>query len=207
MSQAVTTNGAAVASKQVYSTPPVHLSDACMLVSWSRRSTKQNPIEASERYRGIVVDKAALAVAPDACSSKFQRLLQSTLHTLADGAFQAWATDNMAAVEYDGAAITVDSVLSFWADKKAKETIDAAAVLAWLESSETYKNLNDAQRAVWKVKVPKIAAPSYKGSFTTGEAAKIVARITEADAETATGLFIVQRLNNILGEQSQEDAL
>lgn len=204
---ATTTNGAATASLQVYSTPPVHLHESCMLVSWSRRSTKQNPVDASERYRGIVIDRSALAIAPDACSSKFQRLLQSTIHNLADSMFQGWATDNMSTVQYDGAPITVDNVLAFWADKKQREVIDGAAVLAWLEASKTWAALTETQRAAWKMKLPKIAAPSYKGSFSTGEAAKIMARFDEEDADTPTGLFICQRLNNILGEQSQEDAL
>ena len=82
-----------------------------------------------------------------------------------------------------------------------------AAVLAWLEASKTWAALTETQRAAWKMKLPKIAAPSYKGSFSTGEAAKIMARFDEEDADTPTGLFICQRLNNILGEQSQEDAL
>lgn len=209
MTATITTNGAAIASPQVFSTPPVNVHENCMLVSWSRRSTKQNPIETADRYRGLVIDKAALTLAPDACASKFQRLLQSTVHTLADTMFQAWATENMAETQYNGAPVNIDNVLMHWAEKKAREVIDAATVLTWLESSETWGKLTQPQQAAWKIKLPKIAAPSYKGSFTTGEAVKIIARLgeSEADADTQIGLFILQRLNNILGEVSQEDAL
>ena len=201
------TNAATTASKQVFSTPPLSIAETCRLVSWSRRSTTQNPVDAANRYRGIVVESAALAIAPDACTSKFQRLLQSTIHNLADAMFQAWATDNLPALEYDGAAITTDSVLMFWADKKSKETIDGAAILAWLEASETWKILNDKQRAAWKTLLPKIAAPSYRASFTVSEATKLAARIVESDGEHATGLFILQRLANIMQTVSREGDL
>jgi hypothetical protein len=208
MSQAITTNGAAVASAQVFTVVPLHIADACMLVSWSRRATKQNPIEPGDRYRGIVVERAALAIAPDACSSKFQRLLQSSIHNLADSMFQQWAGDNMAATQYDGAPITVDNVLSFWADRKARETIDGAAVLAWLKASKTHAALpSDQHRAKWEQVVPKIAAPAYRGSFTQDEASKIAARIVEEDADSPVGLFVLQRLSTIIGTVSQADLL
>jgi len=204
----ITANGAAIASTQVYSTPLVNVAEGNTVIAWSRRSTTANPVKQEERYRAVVVSAASLAVPADACSSKFARLLQSTINGLAEGMFQNWAKDNIQAPQYDGAPITVDNVLMHWADQKQRETIDAAAVLAWLKASATWPTLEtEARQKAWEAKLPKIAAPSYKGTFSAKEAAIMIARIQEADAESPVGLFVVQRLNIILGTADQSDAL
>lgn len=205
----ITTNGAAVASSQVFSTPPLNVADGNTVIAWSRRSTTANPVKQEERYRSVIVSTAALAVPADACSSKFARLLQSTVNGLAEGMFQAWAKDNIQSTAYDGAAITVDNVLMHWAEQKQRETIDGAAVLTWLKASKTWADAleTEARRNAWATMLPKIAAPSYRASFSPKEASVMIARIQEEDADTPVGLFVVQRLNTILGTADKSDAL
>lgn len=196
--------GALSASKQVYTTAPVAVAEDAMILAWSRRSTSTNPVPAPERYRGMIVTKAALAVPADACNSKFARLLQATVHKLAEDVFVNWCKQdgNLQRAEYDGAAITVDSALAYWAEERAREQITAANIVEWLNQSATFKALPSEQvRKVWLANVPKIAAPSYKQAFDAESAAKIAARIVEADHEHAICAFILQRCANIMSAE------
>ncbi len=76
---------------------PTNLKPDHITISWARRSTEKNPVAEHERYRGIEVPAALLAIAPEDCRSKFQQLLQSTIHSLADAKFTHWLKENMQA--------------------------------------------------------------------------------------------------------------
>jgi len=210
VTQAPTVNGKNAASAHVFTRPPVALADGCHLVSWSRRSTKANPVAEAERYRGIIIEASAVTVPPDACGSKFLRLVQHTINGLADAMFTAWAKDNIHATSYDGASITTDSVLTYWAEQRQRETIDAAAITEWLKQSATLASFdNEKQRAAWLAIMPKLAAPGYRGALKPDQASTAILRIKEEDTDHAVCAFIMQRLTNIMtpAEDANADAL
>jgi len=192
---------------QVVSTPPSKVEEGSMVIEWSRRSTDKNPLPEAQRYRGIVIPASQLKVPDDSASSKFLRLLQGTIHDLAQALFVEKIKDQMEAIQIDGAAFTVDLVLAYWAEEKQRQSVDAAKITEWLKSSATFKVLNDAQKKGWLEKVPKIAAPSYQGIIRQGEAAAIVSRIVEEDLQHPIAIFILTRANKILSLESVETAL
>lgn len=212
MSNVTTSNAATdetldqVKQLQVVSTPSLKVADTEHVISWSRRSTEKTPVAETERYRAVTVSKDSLKVPHDACNSTFYALLQSTVHKLADASFAAWATDNMMATSVDAARFSLPQILAFWADKKAAETVDAAKIVAFLKTSATLASLPEKLQAVWLSKLPKIAAPSYKQTFTKEQCAAIVAKIVEADTDNAVCIFIMQRANNVIAavEVSEE---
>jgi hypothetical protein len=193
---------------QIISTPPVGgIKDGTTLVSWSRRSTEKNPVPTAERYRGVVIPAANLALPDGATTSKFSRLLQSTIYDLAAGKFQAYITDRMFEATMPTAVLTLDSVIAFWAEEKQRQTIDAAKITDFLKSSETIKTLPENTAKVWISKVPRIAAPSYKNLFSKEQAAVIISKLADADNHSPIYDFIVTRCNNIISEVSEEEAL
>ena len=195
------------ATVQIVSVPPVKVADTDRVVSWSRRSTEKTPVVAEMRYRAVIVPAASLKVPDDACRSKFASLLQSTIHDLADARFQAHIKDQMHATEMPAALLSLDNVLAFWAEEKQRATVDAAKIIEWLKASATFKTLSLAQQAGWLNRLPKIAAPSYKGLINKEQAAAIISKISEDDTEHAVCVFCMTRLNNILGEESTTDVL
>lgn len=194
---------------QVSSVVPASFDErAFFLVAMDRRSTDANPCAAHERHRSILVARSALQVPPDRAHSQFYALLQSTILKLAEGMFAAWAKVNLAATEYPSAKMTLDSVLAYWAEEKQRESIDGAKILAWLAASATLAALAPAKQAVWKSKIPKIAAPSYRQNFSKDQALAILAQLADSDAAHACAIFIAQRCQNIIdAPDSQEEAL
>lgn len=199
---APTTAGQIAPSLHVFTRPPVAVREDARIVAWSRRSTEKNPVPEAERYRGIVVAASALKVPDDACASKFQRLLAATVHKLADEMFTAWCKQdgNLMKAEYDGASLDTDSVLNYWAEERQRETIDGAAITAWLKQSATLAAMEagSAQHKAWLAIMPKLAAPGYKGALKPEQASAAILRIKDEDAEHAVCAFIMQRLTNII---------
>lgn len=195
------------ATVQIVSVPPVKVADDEQVIAWSRRSTDKTPVPAEQRYRGIVIKRAALAVPTDAASSKFHRVLQATINDLAEAMFVAWVKDNMHTLEYEVSRMTLDNVLTFWAEEKQRTAIDGDKIVEWLKESATLKVMPEAKKKVWLSKIPKIAAPSYKQTFTKEQAAAIVAQIAEADVEHPAAVFVLQRANNILSQETVQEAL
>lgn len=199
-------SAATQATFPILSVPPTVLDTAThQLVSWARRSTDKNPVPAHERFRGVVIPR--LLVPSDACTSKFSRLLQATIDSLADGAFTEWVRSRMSALAVPQHLLTLDAILAFWAEEKQRATIDSEKLTAWLKQSATFAALPKERASVWLVKVPKIAAPSYRQNFTKGQAAAIVGAIVDADLDAPEAIFILQRCNNVLTVESQEEAL
>lgn len=205
----ITTNGAATASLQIYSTPPLNIAAGCKILSWSRRSTDKNPVPVAERYRGVVINEQEIRIPADACLSKFHMLLQSTIIGAAEAMLTDWLKEdgNIRASEYTGQALTMDNALMYWSEKKQREQIDAKQITDWLKESATFAELDEAKQKIWLAKVPKIAAPTYKGSFTRNEAAAIVARIADADTDHAIAQFVITRCNAIMMAEDQSDLL
>ncbi len=201
-----TTENTAVLA-QVLSIAPAKIEDNQHVISWSRRSTVQNPVKTEERYRGIVVHSAQLQL-PDGCTtSKFAVLLQNTINDLADKKFAAWAKDNMMIREVDPAMFNLDAVIAFWAEEKQSAQVDATKITAWLTTSKTYLALAPEVQKVWLSKIPKIAAPGYANFFSKAQAATIVSKMHADDIDHTVAQFIATRCNNIITKESQEEAL
>lgn len=194
------------AALQVTSTPPLKVADADMVVNWSRRSTTANPVDTANRYRGVTIPRAKLAIPAEKCSSQFYMLLQSTIHGLADACFQAYIKDRMQETTIPAHVLTLDNVLAYWAEEKQRQVVDADKIAAWLPTSETWKALNDTQRKAWANKLPKIAAPSYALAFTKENAAAIITKIAAEDMENPIALFIATRCTNIINKETEENA-
>jgi hypothetical protein len=207
--ETTTTNATEVAAKltQVVSIAPAKLEDHQHVISWSRRSTDKNPVKTEERYRGIVVPAALLAL-PDGCTtSKFSALLQATIHDLADKKFASWAKDNMMVTQVDASQFSLDAVIIYWAEEKKAAQVDAAKITEWLKTSKTYAALPEQVQKVWLAKIPKIAAPSYALAFSKAQAATIVSKLHADDLDSTVAQFIATRCNNIITKESQEEAL
>ncbi len=191
----------------VLSIAPAKVEDNQIVISWSRRSTEKNPVKTEERYRGIVVHAASLALPDGATTSKFSALLQATIHDLADKKFTAWVKDNMMVREVDPAMFSLDAVIAYWAEEKRAAQIDADKISKWLVTSKTYLALPAETQKVWIAKIPKIAAPSYTNNFSKSQAATIVAKFHADDLDEAVASFIINRCNVILTKESVEEAL
>jgi hypothetical protein len=193
---------------QVVSTPPLKLADTDHLVFWSRRETDKTPVPETERYRGVIVPKESLLVPHVACSSPFYALLQSTIHELAKACFTAWVRDNMLAIHVDAARLSLDRVLAFWAEEKQRTTVDAEKIIDFLKQSKTLASFTANKQKTWLHRIPKIAAPAYRGSIDQEDAAAIIAQIHDDDLADPVAIYIVQRCNNILlGDKSVKEAL
>lgn len=202
-----TTTSEALATLAVVTVAPAKLADNEHLISWTGRSTEKNPLDATNRFRGIVVHSATLAIPDGATTSKFSKLLQETIHKLADAKFSADIKDQMTASTVQAAAYSLDAVLAYWAEEKQRQVIDGAKIIDWLKQSATYQALDAAKQKVWLSIVPKMAAPSYSNIFTTAQAAAIVAKIADADTDHPIALFIATRCNNIINKLTQEAEL
>lgn len=210
MTTAITTLhtlAAGLDSVQIVSVPPVKVEDGKKLVSWSRRSTTANPVTATERFRGVLVSEAALRLPDGATTSKFERLLQSTIDSLADAKFQDYIKDRMLETSMPAAVLTIDSVMAYWAEERQRQTIDGAKISDWLKTSATAAALTPAQSKAWQSKLPKLAAPSYRLNFSKTQAAAIVSKLADADLENPVCIFIATRCNNILTDESVEESL
>ena len=192
---------------QVVSTPPAKVAEFEHVISWSRRSTDKTPVKESERYRGIVVPKSQLKVPDDAAVSKFHRLIQATIDDLADTMFRVWVAEHMASTECDSSRFTVDNVLAFWAEERQRQLVDGAQIVEFLTKSATFKKFDAAKKQVWLSKLPKIAAPSYKNTFTKEQAASVLAQFADDDLQHTVCAFIAQRCNNILTTESVQEVL
>jgi hypothetical protein len=204
MNASVNTTAAVAQDEQIKMAPiftvPQTLTDNQIAVIWSRRSTDKNPVAAENRYRAVVLPASRLQLPDGACTSKFQSLLQSTIHQLAETKLQADLKDGMHLREVPEASLSLDAVLSFWAEEKQRQVIDASAISKWLAESATFASLNPAQQAVWKTQLPKIAAPSYAMIFNAEMAAVIVSKIADADLEHPAALFVCQRCNSVISK-------
>jgi hypothetical protein len=195
------------AKAQIVSVPPVAVKADERIISWSRRSTKQNPVEQCDRYRGIVVKADSLLVPADACNSKFYNLLQTTIHALADACFTDWVRDNMHTLTVETSRFCLDRVLAFWADERQRLTVDAEKIIAFLKDSATMAKFDEAKRKAWLHRVPKIAAPGYAGLVSKEQAAAIIAQVADSDLENPVCIFIITRCNTILNAESATEAL
>lgn len=192
---------------QVISTPPAKLEDGMQLVSWSRRSTEKNPVDAANRFRGVVQSASVLQLPDGSTTSKFSKLLQNTINELADARFTAWVKDNMMATAMPASFTSMDSVLAFYAEEKQRAVMDGAKILTWLKASPTFAALNEKQQKSWLEKMPKMAAPSYAGLFSRENAATVISRIHADDLEAPEAMFIMERCNKIINALSEEDSL
>lgn len=192
---------------QIISTPPLQVAETDMVVCWSRRSTEKNPVAAAERYRGVTIKRAVLAVPAEKCNSAFHALLQSTIHNLADAAFTAWVKDKMQETQAPTSLLTLNNVLAFWAEEKQRQVIDGEKIAEWLKTSATYASLNEQQKKGWLNKLPKIAAPSYAMAFAKEQAAAIVSKLHADDLEHPACVFVAMRCNNVISKEPEVDTL
>lgn len=202
-----TLTAATDAAAIVVSTPPTAVPAEGIVIAWSRRSTAANPVKQEERYRGVVVHRALLALPDGATTSKFAALLQSTIHELAQARFQAWVSDGrMLEREMPHSVLALDNVLAYWAEEKQRATIDADKIKAWLSAAPTYAALTEAAKAVWMRQLPKMASPGYRNVFTKEQAATIVSKLAAEDLDHPVGVFVATRCNAIINEETQADA-
>lgn len=194
---------------QVFTTPQ-EVKAPMLAIEWRRRSTKQNPIAEANRYRAILVNEAAVTIAPSDCASKFAKLLQSTIHDLASKmlADELGETDKR---EVQAARYTINGIMAHWAEEKKRQTIDAAAITEWLKQSKTFASLNANQQTAWLTAMPKMAAPAYRnclGSGDRGKAAAAVAlsRLHADDTDNAVCQFLAERLGNIMSAEEADVA-
>lgn len=202
-----TINQTEVTTTQVVTVPPVKLDDNQHVISWSRRSTDKTPVKAEERYRAIVVPSASIRLPDGATTSKFSELLQSTIHELANNKFAAWAKDNLMVTQVDASLFSLDAVILYWAEEKKAAQVDASKITDFLKASKTYEALSDEAKKVWLSKIPKIAAPGYANFFSKAQAATIVSKFHADDLESPVAAFILNRCNNIITRETQEEAL
>lgn len=195
-------------SLPIHTIAPVQVDDADMVICWSRRSTDKNPLAAHERYRGVMVNRATLEILDGCTTSKFQKLLQSTIHGLADKKFQSLmqADGGMLLKEIPASSLSLDSVLTFWAEERTALQIDNAKLTNWLPKSATWTTLPEGTQKVWLSKLPKIASPGYQNLFTKEQAATIISRIAPEDLEAPEAEFIVTRCSAIINKPSLSEA-
>lgn len=201
---------ASVGMLQVF-TAPQKIAAPMLAIEWKRRSTTANPVAEANRYRAIVVHESALAIGTDACASKFQVLLQRTIHDLASTMLAAELAETDKREVY-ASKYTVNGVLAYWSEEKRRQTIDKDAVIAWLKTSATFEALpSDAIRTTWLATLPKLAAPAYRqvlGQNAADKAARILSRFATEDAEHPVCVFLSERLSNIMtpDEEIQAEA-
>lgn len=197
-------NLASVNMLQVF-TAPQKVAANTLAIEWKRRSTKTNPVDEANRYRAIHVAEGAMLIGNDACQSKFQVLLQSTIHDMAAKmlAEELAETDKR---EVQAARYTVNGVLAYWAEEKKRQTIDAAQIVTWLKASKTFESLNANQQRAWLERLPKLASPAYRsvlGADPKQAAAVIMSRLHDDDLEHAVCVFLSERLTNIINAEDQ----
>jgi hypothetical protein len=194
-----------VTAFQVLTVQPAKLENDQHCVFWRRRSTKQNPVKPENAFRGVVIPADLLRIPEAVRVRPFDALLQATIYQLANEKFQSMIEESPDLKSVEAEEIDIHAVMAFYKQKQDAAAIDGAKILEWLLSSETFGILTERQQLTWKTKLPKIAAPSYAGIFTQGEAAAIVARFTAGDADSDIGEFILTRCNAIISKVSQED--
>jgi len=184
---------------------PAEVPAGFILIAARQRSSKERTVEASQRFRGILVPEAAILPPMEACHSKFRSILVHQIQKLAEKKLAAaWKDGDPKAVQ--AAAYTLDSVLAYFAEQKQRASVDGAAITAWLNAGTTLATLNEAQRKTWLAKLPKMASPGYKGILTAEQAATVAQRITDEDAAHPVGTFLMQRLAAIMEATSTADA-
>ena len=202
------TTVATVSKLQVFATP-TDCEAPLLPIVLSRRSTDKNPVPEHLRYRAIHVPESAMAIASDACQSKFSRLLQTTIHDLASKMFaeEIKAEDKR---EVDAARYSLDGILAYWAEEKQRQQIDAEAIKAWLLASATYAGLDSKKQKAWLELVPKLHATRYRAVLgPTLEKQKtaatvLLARLQDADLEHPVCMFIADRMNATLDATESE---
>jgi hypothetical protein len=120
------------------------------------------------------------------------------VNELANACFTDWIRERMSETQIAAATLSLDSVLSYWASEAKRQSIDGEQITAFLKASVTLATLPEATRTIWLNKLPKIAAPSYRGLFNQQQAGAIIAKLAEADLEHPVCVFIAIRCNNIL---------
>ena len=196
------------ASVAVVTVAPTTLADTDLCIDWSRRSTDKTPVIAANRFRGVVIPKSQLLVPHNACSSPFYALLQETILQLARDVFRTWVQDNMLATTMETARLSLDRVLAFWAEEIERTKMSAESIIDFLKESATLRDFTESKRKTWLHRIPKIAAPAYRGSIDQEDAAAIIAQLHDDDLQHPAAIYIVQRCNNILiGAAAVKEAL
>lgn len=191
---------------QVYTVAPKQVEDTEIVICWTGRSTKDNPLTTENRYRGFIIHAAKLAIPDGSTTSKFHTLLQTTIHRLAKDKFADALKEAPMMREVQEAAYSLDAVLAYYAEEQQRSVINGERIAEWLKTSATYAALDSAKQKVWLDKVPKLAAPSYANIFNAAQAAAIIAKIADADADNEIALFIATRCTNIINKVSESNA-
>lgn len=171
-----------------------------------RKSTAANPVAETERYRVCNVPEGLLMLPQDSTRSKFHALLQQTILDLAREVFSDWAKQNLSAVQFDAQLVHIDAVLQYWATVQESQRISGERISEWLETCETLKGFADAKAKAWKLKLPKMAAPSYQGVFSKADCTAIAAQIVDADAAHPVAVYILNRCGVILNKPDSESS-
>lgn len=163
------------------------------------RSTQQNPVDASNRYRVAFVPEQPLLIAQDGVSSKFAALVQARIHDIAQERFAALlAEEGMSLQALEPRMFTVDALLSYWAEERDRSRITKESLLAWFDSSATAASLSEKGRQLWRTRLPGILAPMYRNAFTSNEATQIVAKLADADMGDPHAVMLANRLQIII---------
>lgn len=176
-----------------------------VLVAARQRSSKEKKVEASQRFRGILVPEAAILPPVEACHAQYREILVSQIDALASEKLAAvWKDSDPKEVRAD--AFTLASILAYFAEKKQRQSIDGAAITEWLKASATLATLTEAQQATYLRVLPKLAAPGFRGVLSAENAATVAQRIADDDAATTVGAFVMKRLADIMEAVSTADA-
>ena len=175
-------------------------------ISTTQRNSERKAVTADQRCRCVLVPEASIQPDAGTMPSKFLHLVSSMLCDIAaDRLKQQWQ-ENGDPREVSASLFTVDSLLVFAAERKQREAMTGEKVAAWLKESATLRTLNDAARATWLARLPKIAAPGFRGSFTAEQAATIAGKISEEDHASPVCSFVLGRLASIMEAASTVDA-
>lgn len=206
-----------MANLTILTMEPKQITAGKILVSFSRKSTKQNPVEEKDKFRAVERQPYVLPLiqpqgeiegktydySAEACNI-FRDAVAEAFMAAASQILKDYCDANKTATEISEDALSVAAVVAKMADMQTSQRLNGEQITAWYDASKTktdatgrYGDSEKGKRQQVALREKYISLASNNPGIDAGLAVKMLGYINADDTSSPVAAAVIKRLERL----------
>lgn len=183
--------------------PTTELAQGISLVSFTRKSTKKNPVADADKYRAIEVPAFTMPTLAEGTDNVFAVAIREAFDNAAGEILRDYVDSNKGATEVDVSLFTFAAVVAKMQAQATSQRLNQETIAAWYDSSETAKDAAKRyegatmEKKTAALKSHYLSLASNNPGISPELATKMISYINANDVTNATAKVVLQRLEKL----------
>lgn len=191
---------------------PLDVPAGMNFVTFSRKSTKDNPVEEKDKFRAVMVPDYTLPKLEEGTDAIFGRAISDAFYNAAGEILRAYVESNKDATEINGALLAFSAVVAKMQEQVTSKRMNGAQIKEWYEQSQTSKDsaarygVDDAGKKKQEaLKAHYISLASNNPGIQPSLAVKMLGYISEQDTGHAVTKQVAEKLAALSKKDTSDD--